>query len=34
VANIQRKMGIPVTGNWDEGTTEAVKKWQGENGLE
>lgn len=34
VANIQRKMGIPVTGNWDESTTEAVKKWQGENGLE
>ena len=34
VANIQRKMGVPVTGIWDESTTEAIKKWQGENGLE
>ena len=34
VANIQRNLGLPVTGVWDDSTTEAVKTWQLNNGLE
>lgn len=34
IANIQRNLGLSVTGKWDNNTIEAVKKWQEENGLE